>query len=473
MHLLPTTQLTKRILVIVFSCLALMACFKSKKMVPKAAFTTVKDCKGITPCEVRFINQSEGALSSRWDFGDGTTSTLKNPVHTYQNGAFFEVKLWAKGEDDETLFIDTVFIFETAPCESKGSFACAKKMSSGSPVRDVIIPDQPINYYFFRPAKPGVAFIELKPAPAGGYVRIDVLSEANAGSTVITSATGNPGETIKFFSGPLQNREYYIRVYQNGATPASEPYTLSYTAVNSDENEVNNTFAQATPIFPGVTIQGTILAQKDVDYFVWDQQKPGIVDILLTPVPLFPDNSRLYLTIYSEANSSAELKNVYRFPGESIQVSAGPLNAGKHYIRLAGYPSVESTDPYKLTIRQDMSDTNEINNSFSTATDIQVGVPMRGTIRSAGDADFFKFTATKNGPVTINIPNIPNGLTYMYVEAYSAANSSSSFITKGAYPNNPITAISSQSLVANNVYYIKLQASAGESNEQYILNLTQ
>ena len=33
--------------------------------------------------EVQFISASEGALTHYWDFGDGTGSTLENPVHVY------------------------------------------------------------------------------------------------------------------------------------------------------------------------------------------------------------------------------------------------------------------------------------------------------------------------------------------------------------------------------------------------------
>ena len=32
---------------------------------------------------IQFANNSSGATSYEWDFGDGTTSTLTNPTHTY------------------------------------------------------------------------------------------------------------------------------------------------------------------------------------------------------------------------------------------------------------------------------------------------------------------------------------------------------------------------------------------------------
>ena len=44
---------------------------------------------------VTFTNTSTNATSYEWDFGDGTTSTEENPVHTYQQNGEYEVTLTA------------------------------------------------------------------------------------------------------------------------------------------------------------------------------------------------------------------------------------------------------------------------------------------------------------------------------------------------------------------------------------------
>ena len=49
---------------------------------PVARFShVINDCNN--KLKVRFIDSSKGAQTYIWDFGDGTTSTLANPVHTY------------------------------------------------------------------------------------------------------------------------------------------------------------------------------------------------------------------------------------------------------------------------------------------------------------------------------------------------------------------------------------------------------
>ncbi|WP_042723262.1 PKD domain-containing protein, partial [Flavobacterium sp. B17] len=41
---------------------------------------------------VQFTNQSSGATTFQWDFGDGTVSNIENPSHTYNEGTY-DVKL--------------------------------------------------------------------------------------------------------------------------------------------------------------------------------------------------------------------------------------------------------------------------------------------------------------------------------------------------------------------------------------------
>lgn len=53
---------------------------------------------GIAPLVVSFTNQSSGDYtSSSWSFGDGGTSTLMNPVHTFTTGGTYTVSLTASG----------------------------------------------------------------------------------------------------------------------------------------------------------------------------------------------------------------------------------------------------------------------------------------------------------------------------------------------------------------------------------------
>ncbi len=51
-----------------------------------------------SPETVDFFDQSSGAISWLWDFGDGNTSTEQNPSHTYENLGVYEVKLYIEND---------------------------------------------------------------------------------------------------------------------------------------------------------------------------------------------------------------------------------------------------------------------------------------------------------------------------------------------------------------------------------------
>ena len=63
---------------------------------PRADFSA-KPQRGDGPLTVTFTDRSSDpdgdGLSWRWDFGDGTRSTERNPTHTYTRAGKFEVSL--------------------------------------------------------------------------------------------------------------------------------------------------------------------------------------------------------------------------------------------------------------------------------------------------------------------------------------------------------------------------------------------
>jgi len=60
---------------------------------PEAGFTY--EMGGLT---VTFTNASANAIAYEWALGDGITSTLENPSHTYAEAGTYTVTLWASGE---------------------------------------------------------------------------------------------------------------------------------------------------------------------------------------------------------------------------------------------------------------------------------------------------------------------------------------------------------------------------------------
>lgn len=79
---------------------------------------------------VKFTNLSSGnAKSYIWDFGDGTTSTEKSPLHIYAKSGYYVVKLTAKGEVDDDVAEMTVLINDESSWKVEGTFFLSDEMS--------------------------------------------------------------------------------------------------------------------------------------------------------------------------------------------------------------------------------------------------------------------------------------------------------------------------------------------------------
>ena len=102
---------------------------ENKFLSPKPLFRSFPR-KGSPPLSVRFQNFSGGdVVRYFWDFGDGTTSILKSPFHTYQQEGIYTVKLsiitsnGAQGVVTKNNYIEvsednTIQFFYVAPSDS-------------------------------------------------------------------------------------------------------------------------------------------------------------------------------------------------------------------------------------------------------------------------------------------------------------------------------------------------------------------
>src|SRR5690606_16193224 len=65
---------------------------------PPAASLTPQTTGGEAPLSIHFEDTSTGEITSRlWEFGDGTTSTDKDPIHEFVNPNTYTVRLTVSG----------------------------------------------------------------------------------------------------------------------------------------------------------------------------------------------------------------------------------------------------------------------------------------------------------------------------------------------------------------------------------------
>jgi hypothetical protein len=83
--------------------------------IPPTADFTASPLSGSVPLAVSFSDLSAHAVSWTWDFGDGESSILQNPTHTYKSEGAFSVSLTASNPGGSDLMTKTGYI-TVAPC---------------------------------------------------------------------------------------------------------------------------------------------------------------------------------------------------------------------------------------------------------------------------------------------------------------------------------------------------------------------
>ena len=83
--------------------------------VPVASFTGTPTT-GTAPLAVQFTDLSTGSPNSwSWSFGDGGTSTVQNPSHTYNTSGTYSVSLTAANANGSNTMVRTGYVTVTAP----------------------------------------------------------------------------------------------------------------------------------------------------------------------------------------------------------------------------------------------------------------------------------------------------------------------------------------------------------------------
>ena len=87
---------------------------------PEVVFTA-SETTGLAPFSVSFSDSSSGNISSwEWDFGDGASSTLQHPSHTYTETGTYAVQLTVSGSAGSQTLTKSEFITVTEPPPAAG-----------------------------------------------------------------------------------------------------------------------------------------------------------------------------------------------------------------------------------------------------------------------------------------------------------------------------------------------------------------
>lgn len=224
-----------------------------------ADFTAPVTSGCVTPFTVNFQNTSSNASSFIWDFGDGNTSTLVNPSHTYNTYGNFNVTLNANGGacgTDSTLKSSYISVSTSNPCiiqlPLNGTLAtqttCTGKLFDGG-------------------------------GPSGNYAD-------NSDAIVTISPTGATNVTLNFLSFDVEPGDAgycnydYVEIFDGPSTSSTS--LGQWCNLNGSPGTITSTNGSITILLH--SDQGLNLAGFEMDWSCSLASVPPVADFSNTPV---------------------------------------------------------------------------------------------------------------------------------------------------------------------------------------------
>ncbi|WMJ16514.1 hypothetical protein RA955_18240 [Geobacillus proteiniphilus] len=171
------------------------------------------------------------------------------------------------------------------------------------------------------------------------------------------------------------------------------------------ETEDNGNMANATPITVNDTYRGILRDDRDVDYYKFSLNQPGLVTFSL------PNKSqsggRIKISIIDKnGNTQADLVNNPTSAYDMVENSVG-LAAGDYFVKVKTYDYYVKNEPYSFTLSFKPGNTyeQEPNENLAEATLVNVNNVIEGVIESDSDDDYYKIILPKPGKLTFTMPN--------------------------------------------------------------------
>jgi gliding motility-associated-like protein len=327
-----------------------------KEIIANALFSLVSNNCQI-PATVNFTNQSVGAISYYWDFGDGTNSVAVNPTHTYAASGTYNVILIALDSNtcnavdtaNMTVFIPAPLSITISPSDTICIGGQASLTANGAlnytwtPAGTLIDPNTST-----PTASPGssttytVIATDVNGCIDTATVYVHVLANVSADFTNSFTPCTIPLDVS--FLNQSQGGVNYFWDFGNGFTSvnpddlitytAPGTYTITLVAIDSNSCNFSDTAVQVifipppanVSVTPGDTIcTGTSLpaTASGGDTYIWIPS--NTVSNPTSPSPILsPGSTTDYLVIGTDTNgcSDTALLTVHVFPPASID--AGP-----------------------------------------------------------------------------------------------------------------------------------------------------
>ncbi len=234
------------------------------------------------------------------------------------------------------------------------------------------------------------------------------------------------------------------------------PITVSLfvSAENSSQDE-------SSPIELNTTYEDSLLSSNDVNWYTFTTTTDGSVTIDFTR-EVFGDTTKYWkLTVYHFDENLKEISST-GFDGNHT-VSATEdigLSAGKYYIAIERYPYNFSERLYSFSVKFTSSDNweKELNNTFQTATAINMNEGYSAALSSSDDYDWYTFSVPADGYISIDFDReVFNDTTTYWKSTIYRIDGSVEEMASWGYDGNHTKSTSPEIGLSAGRYYIKVE----------------
>gem|GEM_PF-2203609 len=244
-----------------------------------------------------------------------------------------------------------------------------------------------------------------------GAASYTVQYKTSAATTWTTAASSTTSTSVTL-SGLSASTTYNWQVSTNCSAASSSFTGSTFTTPATTPTcvsayEPNESLSAAAVVSTNTALSAAIGSSTDKDWFRFSLSATSNLNITLGSLPADYD-----IILYN--GSGTEIRRSENGGTTSETITTSSSAAGTYYIQVLGYNGANSSTCYSLNIGATAAVStcpgtldNSTNNTLSGAATIPFGTDVRGTISSSTDVDYYRFSITTGGSITITLGTLP------------------------------------------------------------------
>ena len=301
---------------------------------------------------------------------------------------------------------------EVSTLSGETKVAGAQEITLGKEYTGSLETSSSVNNYKFTLSQAGK--VSLKFGNENGtdsYCRWNVEIYNASSNTIVARTYRNQDKIYENIQEVgLPQGTYYIKVYVDySGYWTSDRYSLQvdFTASDAWETEVNDSYDRANTINLGKKYYGSLSKTSDQDFYKFTLSQAGKVSLKFGN-----ENSSKYgkwnVEIYNEDKNKVFEHTYENGAAINDNVWSAGLPQGNYYVKVyVDYSGYWTGEEYSLQadfVASDVWET-EVNNSYDQADVISLGTRYSGSLSKVDDQDFYKFTLSQAGKVSLKFGN--------------------------------------------------------------------